>query len=55
MESPEVLAVISANHELANTLEVNGTPTFILEKMMVRGYVPLDAMRQIIADERKKG
>ena len=55
MGSDEVRAVITANHELATTLEINGTPTFVMEKTMVRGYVPLDGMRQIVEGQRQDG
>lgn len=54
MDGPEVTAVIDANHALGQTLEISGTPTFVVDGTMVRGYVPLDGMRQIIADERAK-
>ncbi|QYZ71407.1 DsbA family protein [Neotabrizicola shimadae] len=53
MDSDEVTAVIAANHELANTLEISGTPTFVIDETMVRGYVPLDGMRQIVAGARE--
>lgn len=52
MKSPEVLAVIEANHALANRMEISGTPTFVIDQTMVRGYVPLDGMRQIVAGQR---
>jgi protein-disulfide isomerase len=52
MASPDVQAVIMANHALADTLEISGTPTFVLKDMMVRGYLPLDAMREIVAEVR---
>ncbi len=52
MGTEEVMAVIKANHALADTLEISGTPTFVLKDMMVRGYVPLDAMRDIVAEVR---
>lgn len=52
MASTEVMAVIEANHALADKLEISGTPTFVLKEMMVRGYVPLEPMRQIIAEVR---
>ncbi len=52
MKSPEVLAVIEANHALANTMEISGTPTFVIDQTMVRGYVPLDGMRQIVEGQR---
>lgn len=55
MASEEVKAVIMANHELATTLEISGTPTFVVDRTMVRGYVPLDGMRQIVAGQRQDG
>ncbi|WP_112309119.1 DsbA family protein [Pseudogemmobacter bohemicus] len=51
--TPEVQAVIDANYALADTLQINGTPTFVLEGAMVRGYVPLDGMRQIVERQRE--
>lgn len=53
METAEVLDVIKANHDLAQTMEINGTPTFVIDQTMVRGYVPLDGMRQIVDGQRK--
>jgi protein-disulfide isomerase len=53
MSAPDVTAVIEANRALAQRLDVNGTPTFVIDKTLVRGYVPLDAMRQIVEDQRK--
>ncbi len=54
MDAPEVTSVIEANHALAQKLDISGTPTFVVDGTMVRGYLPLDGMRQIIADERAK-
>lgn len=54
MDAPEVTAVIEANHALAQKLQISGTPTFVVQNTMVRGYVPLDGMRKIIADERAR-
>lgn len=53
MTSPEVTAVIEANRALAQRLDVNGTPTFVIDETLVRGYVPLDGMRQIVDGQRK--
>jgi protein-disulfide isomerase len=53
MDGPEVTAVIAANHALAGQLQINGTPTFVIGNTMVRGYVPLDGMKAIVAEERK--
>lgn len=52
MSKPEVMSVIEANHKLATTMEIQGTPTFVIDNTMVRGYVPLDGMRQIVAGQR---
>ncbi|WP_426032010.1 DsbA family protein [Cypionkella sp. TWP1-2-1b2] len=53
MASPEVSAVIAANQELGNKMAISGTPTFVIDSQMLRGYVPLDGMQQIVASERK--
>ncbi|MEI4486401.1 DsbA family protein [Frigidibacter sp. MR17.14] len=52
MNAPEVEAVIKANHELAGKLQIQGTPTFVLGDQMLRGYLPLDGMRQVVAEVR---
>ena len=53
MDSQEVKDVIAANHALGELLQINGTPTFIVDQTMVRGYVPLDGMRQIVTQMRE--
>jgi protein-disulfide isomerase len=53
MASPEVKAEIDANHALGQTMQINGTPTFIVDDTMLRGYLPLDDMRTVVADARK--
>lgn len=55
MNGDEVMDVIKANHALADAMEISGTPTFVLRDMMVRGYVPLEAMREIVAEVRADG
>ena len=52
MDSAEVTAVIEANRALGDALAISGTPTFVINGTLLRGYVPLDGMRQIVADER---
>jgi protein-disulfide isomerase len=52
MSTTEVMSVIEANHALATTMEIQGTPTFVIDQTMVRGYVPLDGLRQIVAGQR---
>lgn len=52
MDTEEVSAVIAANHALAQTMEISGTPTFVINDTMLRGYVPLEGMRAVVAGER---
>jgi protein-disulfide isomerase len=52
MEAPEVTAVIEANHALGNLMQITGTPTFVLGDRMLRGYAPLESMREIVAEVR---
>lgn len=53
MDKPEVMDIIRANHDLATLMEINGTPTFVIDQTMVRGYVPLEGMRQIVQGQRE--
>lgn len=55
MDKPEVTKVIEDNHKLAETLQISGTPTFVIDGTFVRGYVPLDGMQQIVAGQRADG
>lgn len=52
MDSDAVNAIIRKNRELAQRLQISGTPTFVLEDRMLRGYVPLENMQQIVSDVR---
>jgi protein-disulfide isomerase len=54
MNAPEVTKVIEDNHRLAQTMDISGTPTFVVGGTMVRGYVPLEAMQQIVEEQRAK-
>ncbi len=50
MNSDAVTEVIAANHALAQRLRISGTPAFVMEDRMLRGYLPQAAMQQV-ADE----
>lgn len=52
MKSDAVREEIAQTRELAQRLQIRGTPTFVMGDQLVRGYVPIDGMRQIIAEER---
>lgn len=53
MESPAVAAIIEANKQLAMDLQINGTPTFIVNNQIVRGYIPLAALQATVEEQRK--
>lgn len=55
MDSPEVCNILAANRALGERMQITGTPTFVFGDQMVRGYVNLAQMRQIIEAERADG
>ena len=52
MPAAEVSAVLDANQALGAAMQITGTPTFILNDRMVRGYVPVAQMQAMVADLR---
>ena len=48
MDSDSVDGAISANYALADSLGVNGTPAFIVDSSIVRGWIGLDDMRRFV-------
>lgn len=53
MDDPLVRQTIDYNHALAQRLQISGTPTFVFGDQMVRGYVPLDGMLEIVSMVRE--
>ncbi len=54
MATPEIAHQLKANLELADALDVHGTPAFIVGDRVVPGAVDLDALKTMIADSRKQ-
>ena len=52
MDSDAVTEVIAANHALARKLGISGTPAFVMDDRMLRGYLPLEDMREVVAEIR---
>ena len=52
MNSDEVTEEIRRTRELARALEITGTPTFVLEDEMIRGFLPYDQMSAIVDEKR---
>ncbi len=55
MDDPQVIEILRANRDLANQLEINGTPTFVLGDQLLRGYVPLAQMQALVERTREEG
>ncbi len=54
MNSEEVTQIIAENHALAGRLQISGTPTFVLEDQLLRGYMPLADMQTLVAQTRQE-
>lgn len=52
MNAPEVTAELRANRELATRLDISGTPSFVFGDRMMRGYVPLAQMLDLVETVR---
>ena len=45
-------AMVNANYALARDLGLEGTPSFVVGKQIVRGYIPLEQMQAAVAQAR---
>lgn len=54
MNSDQVSAEIDQTAELASALRISGTPSFVMESEMLRGYLPADQMAEIAAELRAR-
>lgn len=52
MDSPEVTQEIAATRALAQRLQITGTPTFVLQDELLRGYLPYDQMQMLVGEKR---
>ena len=52
MESNEVNGMIAYTRTLAERLKISGTPTFVINDELIRGYVPFDALTDIVSNKR---
>ncbi|MGR3592896.1 MAG: DsbA family protein [Limimaricola soesokkakensis] len=52
MDSPRIAGIIAENHRLAQAMQVSGTPSFVMGDQMLRGYVPLAQMQEMVAAQR---
>jgi protein-disulfide isomerase len=54
MTAPEIARAIKANTELAEALDIRGTPGFVIGDEIVPGAVELANLKEMIATARKK-
>lgn len=52
MEDPEVTRRLEATRALAAELDIQGTPAFVFEDRMLRGFAPVAAMEALVAQAR---
>lgn len=49
----EIARIIKRNYEMATALGLNGTPSFVIGRKIVRGGRDLNTMRQLVAEARQ--
>ena len=54
MQSPETGAIIQKNYALAQSLKLNGTPSFLIGDRIIRGGQDLESMRALVAQARAR-
>jgi protein-disulfide isomerase len=55
MNAPEIDAIIKRNYALADALDIEGTPAFIIGDTLVPGATDIAQLRKLIADQRRPG
>ncbi len=53
--APEIDGIIKANYALAEALEIDGTPAFVIGDYLLPGVPNADTLRKIVAEIRKGG
>ncbi|MCK0143452.1 DsbA family protein [Aliiroseovarius sp. F20344] len=52
MSSPEVDKVLKANRDLGKRLQITGTPAFVMQNTLARGYMELEQMEYMVSQGR---
>ena len=55
MNDPQIATILEHNFALADALHINGTPSFLIGNVLLRGARDLDSMRALVAQARKRG
>ncbi len=54
IDSKNVNNILLKNLSIADKLSINGTPTFIIGKSIIRGFISFEQLQEIIENVRKK-
>ncbi len=54
MREPEVEQIIRRNHQVAQALQINGTPSFLIGDNLIPGFVEIDQFKSLV-DEARTG
>lgn len=54
MDDPKIEKIIGRNHEIAESLGISGTPSFIIGDTLVPGVADLEKLRELVAAARDK-
>ncbi len=55
MNAAAVKDIIQRNYSLAEALDINGTPAFIIGDVLVPGATDIDGLKKLVAEARKPG
>jgi protein-disulfide isomerase len=55
IDAPEVDRILRRNFVLAETLQIQGTPAFVIGDQLVQGIADIETLKRLIAEARKGG
>jgi protein-disulfide isomerase len=55
MDDAAIKEIIHHNYTLAEALDINGTPAFIIGDVLIPGATDMDNLKKLVADARKPG
>jgi protein-disulfide isomerase len=55
LDAPEVTRVIAETRALAQALNIQGTPSFVVRDEVLRGFLPADEMQMVVDAKREDG
>jgi len=54
-DSAEIDRIIQSNYALAEALQIDGTPAFVIGDQLIQGVAKIETLKRLIAEVRKKG